>query len=244
MILPADEQLQACNWQIANPTTPANYFHLLRRQIHREFRKPLIVASTKNLLRHKLAHSSFADLTEGTKFHRVLPEAFSDELTNDDKVKRLLICSGKLYYELLEERRASERDDVAIVRIEQLSPFPSDRVAEEVARYPNAELVWAQEEPMNMGAWQFMEPRISEAVKQVGFRLFRFIVARTARVRSNGLNCFIGVAMRVCVDQRQGNSATLCWPWPHGVDGRRHFARPRRGPEKADRGGFQLNMLP
>jgi len=167
VIVPPEKQLQQCNWQIANPTTPANYFHLLRRQIYRKFRKPLIVASTKNLLRHKQAHSSFADLTEGTKFHRVLSESFPDEIKAPDDVKRVIFCTGKVYYELLDERRKLEKDDVAIVRVEQLSPFPSDLVAEELAKYNNAECVWAQEEPMNMGAWQHVGPRIFHASKKI-----------------------------------------------------------------------------
>lgn len=166
-IVPPDRQLQLCNWQVVNPTTPANYFHVLRRQIYRDFRKPLIVASTKSLLRHKLAVANFDELTGETSFHRVLGESFVDEIVEPMKVERVIMCTGKLYYELLEQRRKNGNDKVAIVRLEQLSPFPSDLVAAELEQYPNAECVWAQEEPQNMGAWQHVSPRIANASKKI-----------------------------------------------------------------------------
>lgn len=168
-IPPTHRQLQLCNWQVANPTTPANYFHLLRRQMYRQFRKPLIVASTKALLRHKLALSDFEDFTDG-KFHRVIPEAYDDELDGDEDVNRVVFCSGKIYYELLEQRRKSEKRDVAVVRIEQLSPFPFDLVADTLKRYPNAEAVWSQEEPKNMGPWVYVSERITTAAKELAGR--------------------------------------------------------------------------
>ena len=166
-IIAPEKQLQECNWQIANPTTPANYFHLLRRQIKRDFRKPLIVASTKSLLRHKLAVASFDDLIGEAKFQRVLPEAFPEEIVAPEEVERVVLCTGKLYYELLDERRKNSHDKVAIVRLEQLSPFPSDLVAEQLALYKNADCVWSQEEPMNMGAWQHIAPRVEIAAEQL-----------------------------------------------------------------------------
>jgi len=156
---------QRTNWQVCNPTTPANYFHVLRRQIHREFRKPLILAQTKALLRHKLAVSDINDFMPGTNFQRVLPEAYPEELTSPDKVKRVVFCSGKIYYELLEARQASKIQDVALVRFEQISPFPFDHVAMAQKLYKNADLTWVQEEPKNMGAWYFVQERIQTATR-------------------------------------------------------------------------------
>ena len=153
--------LQLCaqdNMQVANATTPANFFHLIRRQMKRNFRKPLIVMSPKSMLRHKLVVSKIEDMGPGSKFHRVIPEI--DELAADDKVSRVILCSGKVYYDLLESRREREIDDVAIVRIEQLYPWPRDGLSKVLARYPNADIVWCQEEPANMGAWHFVIRRI------------------------------------------------------------------------------------
>lgn len=158
-------QTQLNNWQIANITTPANYFHILRRQLHREFRKPLILAQTKALLRHKLAVSDVEDFMPGTRFHRVYPEQHPDQLKASDGIKKVVFCSGKIYYELLEKRQYDGIDDVALVRLEQISPFPFDHVAKAATDYPNAELVWAQEEPKNMGAWYFVQERIQTATR-------------------------------------------------------------------------------
>jgi len=159
--------VQKNNWQIVNVTTPANYFHVLRRQIHREFRKPLIIPATKALLRHKLAVSPMEDFLPGTRFQRAIDEPYPEELAGDSDIKKLVFCTGKIYYELLEKRRAEGVKDVAIVRIEQLSPFPFDRAAENVKKYPNAEVVWAQEEPKNMGAWYFVQDRICTATREL-----------------------------------------------------------------------------
>eukprot|EP00939_MAST-03C_sp_MAST-3C-sp1_P003169 g3169.t1 len=167
-VTPEDRQLQlsVCNWQVVNPTTPAQYFHCLRRQIHRQFRKPLIVASTKALLRHKVAVSSMSDLAEGTKFQRVIGEVEGDALVSADKMRRIVFCSGKLYYELLEQRQKAGVNDVALVRLEQLSPFPFDHVFTEIGKYsPDAELVWAQEEPKNQGAWTYVKHRLPSVMK-------------------------------------------------------------------------------
>jgi 2-oxoglutarate dehydrogenase E1 component len=153
------------NWQVCNLTTPANYFHALRRQIHRPFRKPLIIATPKSLLRHKLAVSSLEEMAEGQTFHRLLPE--HAQLVPDTKVKRVVLCSGKVYYDLLEEREKRGIKDVALLRIEQLYPFPKRTLEKELQRYTNAEVVWCQEEPKNMGAWTFVEHRIEDALTAV-----------------------------------------------------------------------------
>jgi 2-oxoglutarate dehydrogenase E1 component len=163
-----ERYLQLCaedNLQIVNCTTPANYFHVLRRQIHRNFRKPLIVFSPKSLLRHKLMGSDLADFGPGTSFARVLPEV--DPLASDAEVRRLVLCSGKVYYDLLEERRRRGIDDVALVRVEQLYPWPRQHLLEQIARYDRAELVWCQEEPANMGAWSFALPRLANVLEEL-----------------------------------------------------------------------------
>jgi 2-oxoglutarate dehydrogenase E1 component len=150
------------NWQVCNLTTPANYFHALRRQVRRPFRKPLIVMTPKSLLRHKLATSGLGDMASGTTFHRVLGE--SGRLVEDGKVRRVVLCSGKVYYDLLEEREKRGIDDIALLRIEQLYPFPFRTLEKELQRYTRAEIVWCQEEPHNMGAWHFVDRRIEQAL--------------------------------------------------------------------------------
>lgn len=148
-----ERYLQLCaehNIQVAVPTTPAQIYHLLRRQVIRPLRKPLIVLTPKSLLRHKLAISTLEDLAEGS-FQTVIPEI---DAQDPKKVERIVLCSGKVYYDLLEKRRAEGRDDIAIVRIEQLYPFPEDDLNEVLAPYTNLKhIVWCQEEPMNQGAW-------------------------------------------------------------------------------------------
>lgn len=150
--------LQLCaedNMQVITPTTPAQIFHALRRQAVRPIRKPLIVMSPKSLLRHKLAVSNLEELANG-KFETVLSEV--DGL-NNEQVTRLVLCGGKVYYDLLEKRRAEQIEDIAIVRIEQLYPLPKQRILEEVEKYPNLEeIIWAQEEPLNQGAWYYLAP--------------------------------------------------------------------------------------
>jgi 2-oxoglutarate dehydrogenase E1 component len=164
-----ERYLQLCgedNMQVVMPTTPSNYFHVLRRQIHRNFRKPLIVMTPKSLLRHKLCVSTLEDMGPGTCFHRVLPEA--DKQAADSKVKRVVLCSGKVYYDLYAERNAREIEDVAIVRVEQLYPFPNVSLKEQLVRYKNADVVWCQEEPANMGAWTFVDRRIEALLEDIG----------------------------------------------------------------------------
>ena len=152
------------NWQVANCTTPANYFHILRRQLHRKFRKPLILMTPKSLLRHKRVVSRLEDMGPGTTFHRVLWDDAQSHpgdhiaLKSDDNIRRVVISSGKIYYDLLEARDTGGHDDVYLLRLEQLYPFPARTLIQELARFPNAEIVWAQEEPRNMGGWFFVEP--------------------------------------------------------------------------------------
>lgn len=157
-------QIQQTNWQVVNCSTPANYYHVLRRQLHRDFRKPLIVVTPKNLLREKKCTSTLADMGEHTKFKRVYRETDAQISGNPDKVRRVIYCTGKIYYELVDEREKRGIKDIAIIRIEQLAPFPWDKVAEEAAYYKNAEALWCQEEPKNMGAWSFVQPRICESL--------------------------------------------------------------------------------
>ncbi|MBT25035.1 MAG: 2-oxoglutarate dehydrogenase E1 component, partial [Rhodobacteraceae bacterium] len=160
------------NWIVANCTTPANYFHILRRQLHRTFRKPLILMTPKSLLRHKMAISDAEDFLTGSSFHRVLwddaEKGHSDTtLAADDKIKRVVMCSGKVYYDLLEERDARGIDDIYLMRIEQYYPFPAMTLTKELARFSNAEMYWCQEEPKNQGAWSFIEPNIEWVLTRI-----------------------------------------------------------------------------
>jgi len=153
------------NWIVANCTTPSNYFHILRRQLHRSFRKPLILMTPKSLLRHKLAVSKMSEMASGSSFHRVLWDdaqyGHSDlELAADDKIKRIVLCSGKVYFDLLEERDKRGLDNVYLMRLEQFYPFPALSLTKELQRFPKADVVWCQEEPKNQGAWTFVEPNI------------------------------------------------------------------------------------
>ncbi|WP_417493829.1 2-oxoglutarate dehydrogenase E1 component [Maricaulis sp.] len=168
--------LQMCaqdNMQVANCSTPANYFHILRRQIHRGFRKPLIMMTPKSLLRHKRCVSTLEAMGPGSSFHRVLwddadktsrPEGevsqSTTELKPDAAIRRVVLCTGKVYYDLLEAREAKGIDDVYLMRVEQLYPFPFKALLAELARFPQAEIVWCQEEPRNMGYWTFVEPNL------------------------------------------------------------------------------------
>jgi 2-oxoglutarate dehydrogenase E1 component len=166
--------LQLCaedNMQVANITTPANMFHALRRQLHRDFRKPLVIMTPKSLLRHKLATSTLAEFAEGTHFQRVIPEI--DSIGKDASVRRVVLCSGKIYYDLLEERRKTEMNDIAIVRVEQIYPFPAQELETELKRYPNAEVIWCQEEARNNGAWSFVVPLIEEVLESINHKAAR-----------------------------------------------------------------------
>ena len=160
-----ERYLQLCaqdNMQVCNITTPANYFHVLRRQMHRPFRKPLIIMTPKSLLRHPMAKSNAADFIGEAHFMRILSDTNGAE---DKKTKRLILCSGKVSYDLIEARNAAGIDDTQIVRIEQLYPFPGEPLALRLSRMTNLEeVVWCQEEPKNNGAWFFVEPLIEEAL--------------------------------------------------------------------------------
>ncbi|KAK6187666.1 hypothetical protein SNE40_005643 [Patella caerulea] len=161
------QQLHEINWFVCNFTTPANFFHAMRRQIALPFRKPLIVMTPKSLLRLPEARSSFDDMVEGSTFKRIIPEA-GIAAENADTVKKVIFCTGKIYYELVKERQKKNLDsELAITRVEQISPFPFDLIKAEVLKYPNARLCWAQEEHKNMGAWQYVEPRLRTVLRKV-----------------------------------------------------------------------------
>jgi 2-oxoglutarate dehydrogenase E1 component len=163
--------LQLCaedNMQVANCTTPANYFHILRRQMLRDFRKPLFIMTPKSLLRHKLAVSSLADFSGDSHFKRILSDPNAPA---DGEVRRLVLCSGKVAYDLLEARDKAGDRNTAIVRVEQLYPFPSEPLVARLRRLTNVEeVVWAQEEPRNGGYWQHVEPYIEQCLAEAGAR--------------------------------------------------------------------------
>ncbi|HYC06144.1 MAG TPA: 2-oxoglutarate dehydrogenase E1 component [Azospirillaceae bacterium] len=159
------------NWQIVNCTTPANYYHVLRRQVRRDFRKPLVVFTPKSLLRHKQCVSPLDMFTNGQTFHRVLYEDV--QLAAPEKIRRVVLCTGKVYYDLFAEREARGVNDIAIIRLEQLYPFPAKALAQELAKYPNADVVWCQEEPANMGAWFFVDRRVEAVLTELGHKAGR-----------------------------------------------------------------------
>jgi len=161
-----DRQHQDCNMQIVYPSTPANYFHVLRRQQHRDFRKPLVCFFSKNLLRHPMARSNIEEMTGDTIFQRYLPEPHPEELEAPEKIRRHILCTGQVYYQLLKERSDKGIKDVAISRVEQLSPMPYDLITPHLDQYPNAELMWCQEEPLNNGAWTYVQPRLITALQE------------------------------------------------------------------------------
>jgi 2-oxoglutarate dehydrogenase E1 component len=166
-----ERYLQLCaedNMQVANCTTPANYFHILRRQLTRDFRKPLVLMTPKSLLRHKAAVSRLAEFGPEATFHRVLLDESEGRLAADAKIRRVVLCSGKIYYDLVEEREKRGIDDIYLLRLEQLYPFPAKSLVHELARFPQAELTWCQEEPRNMGAFAFVQPYLEWARGQVG----------------------------------------------------------------------------
>jgi 2-oxoglutarate dehydrogenase E1 component len=183
--------LQLCgedNMQIVNCTTPANYFHALRRQLHREFRKPLIVFTPKSLLRHKRCVSKLADLGPDSSFHRVM---YCDQVPSaPEDARQVVMCSGKIYYDLLEEREKRGTTDVHFLRLEQLYPFPADALAAELEPYRHCDLVWCQEEPRNMGAWGFANSFIEEVAEEVGCKTPRprYAGRRSAASPATGSN--------------------------------------------------------
>ena len=174
-----ERYLQLCaedNIQVCNCTTPSNYFHVLRRQIHRDFRKPLILMTPKSLLRHKLCVSNLEEMADGTTFHRILwddEDPFDDSkrsLVADDKIKRVVLCSGKVYYDLFEERQKRKIKDVYLMRVEQIYPFPDVALTNDLQRFPNAEMVWCQEEPKNSGSWAFIRDPLEEVLEAINHK--------------------------------------------------------------------------
>jgi len=161
-----ERQHQDCNMQVVYPTTPANYFHVLRRQINRDFRKPLICFFSKALLRHPRARSSLEEMVGDTNFQRYIPEPLEAQLVAPEQIRRHILCSGQVYHQLVQAREERGITDVAISRLEQLSPFPYDQLTPHLDRYPNASLLWCQEEPLNNGAWSYVGPRIYTAASQ------------------------------------------------------------------------------
>eukprot|EP00892_Ulva_mutabilis_P000834 jgi/Ulvmu1/10751/UM068_0041.1 len=174
-------QIQSTNWQIVNCTTPVNYFHVLRRQIHRSFRKPLVIFTPKSLLRHPKAKSMLLEFDDkaddpnivGVRFKRLIMDSSETDRSPAPPprpdVRRIVFCSGKVYYELEAARvNAGMQDQIAIVRVEQLAPFPFDLVMRELKRYPNAEVAWSQEEPMNMGPYWHCQMRIETCLRELG----------------------------------------------------------------------------
>ena len=193
-----ERYLQLCaedNMQVANITTPANYFHALRRQLKREFRKPLIIMTPKSLLRHKRAVSTLAEMGPESSFHRLLwddaqyLEGEKIKLVADEKIRRVVLCSGKVYYDLYEEREKRGIDDVYLLRVEQLYPFPAKALITELGRFRNADMVWCQEEPKNMGSWTFIEPYLEWVLAQVDARVRRprYVGRAAAAATATGL---------------------------------------------------------
>ena len=169
---------------MANCSTPANYFHILRRQLKREIRKPLILMTPKSLLRHKRAVSRLDEMGSGSSFHRVLWDDAQFlphekiKLVPDDKMRRVVLCTGKVYYDLYEEREKRGINDIYLLRVEQLYPFPAKALITELSRFRNAEMVWCQEEPKNMGAWSFIDPYLEWVLAHID--------AKHQRVRYTG----------------------------------------------------------
>ena len=184
-----ERYLQLCaerNMTVANITTPANYFHVLRRQQKRNFRKPLVVMTPKSLLRHRLAVSPLADFAENSIFRTVIGE--TDAIAAPECVKRVVMCSGKVYYDLVSERREQGINDVAILRLEQIYPFPLITLPRLLAPYRHAEVVWCQEEPENMGAWHFVDRRIEAVLSALGSTARpRFVGRENAASPATGL---------------------------------------------------------
>ncbi len=193
-----ERYLQGCaqdNLQVANCTTPSNYFHILRRQMKRPFRKPLILMTPKSLLRHKKAVSSLKEFGSGSSFHRVLWDdaefkpGSTVKLVSDAKIKRVVLCSGKVYYDLLEEREKRGIENIYLMRVEQFYPFPAHSLIAELKRFKNAEMIWCQEEPKNMGGWFFMEPNLEWTLDQIGakYKRARYVGRSASAAPATGL---------------------------------------------------------
>ena len=204
--------LQMCaedNMQVANCTTPANYFHILRRQLKRDLRKPLILMTPKSLLRHKRAVSALAEFGPETKFHRWLhddAERLPNEvvkLAKDAKIRRVELCSGKVYYDLHEDREKRGIDDVYLMRVEQLYPFPIKSIAQELQRFKRADVVWCQEEPKNMGPWTFVDPYLEWVLGQMGgpSKRARYVGRPAAAATATGLMSKHAAQLKAFLDE-------------------------------------------
>ena len=245
--------LQMCaedNMQVCNISTPANYFHALRRQLKREIRKPLILMTPKSLLRHKRAVSRLDEMATGTSFHRVLwddAQLLPDEkikLVPDDKIRRVVLCSGKVYYDLYEEREKRGIDDIYILRVEQLYPFPTKALVTELSRFKQAEIVWCQEEPRNMGAWHFVEHYLEWVLNQIEAKnapsALRRRVRRRPRPRSGQMSKHSGAVEAVArrgVGLRGDEQSWLKSAFPRSANRspRRPSASGSRSPAKPSR---------
>jgi len=187
-----ERYLQMCalhNMQIVNCTTPANFFHVLRRQLKREFRKPLVVFTPKSLLRHPLCVSTLEDLSTGR-----FQELFDDEVVKPSEVKKVVFCSGKLYYELFQEREKLGRKDVALIRLEQLYPLPEKKINDVLKKYDTKQLIWAQEEPRNMGAWTHILNRL----RHIPFEL---VSRRASAATASGSPKFAATRQRLIIEE-------------------------------------------
>ncbi|HEX5846646.1 MAG TPA: 2-oxoglutarate dehydrogenase E1 component [Rhodoplanes sp.] len=212
-----ERYLQMCaedNMQVANCTTPANHFHILRRQLKRDFRKPLILMTPKSLLRHKRAVSPLAAMGPNTAFHRLLPDDADrggdarTKLVEAQKIRRVVLCSGKVYYDLYEEREKRGIDDIYLLRVEQLYPFPAKELLMRLSRFKSAELVWCQEEPRNMGAWHFVEPYLEWELNQIGaeYRRPRYVGRPPAASPAAGLMSKHLAQLKAFLDDALGGS--------------------------------------
>jgi 2-oxoglutarate dehydrogenase E1 component len=191
-------QVKFTNWCVMNLSTSANYFHALRAQVHRDFRKPLVIAAPKLLLRSKDAGCEMSDFTTGSSFKRVIPERNPTIAGSPEKVKRIIFCTGKVVYDLINEREKRGLDDVAIISVEQLAPFPYDVVAATMKLYPNVnfgdgvypgDVVWCQEEPKNMGAWPYARPRLVSTARELVQKdvVFKYAGRRSAASPATGI---------------------------------------------------------
>jgi 2-oxoglutarate dehydrogenase E1 component len=186
-----ERYLQLCaedNIQVCNLTSAANYFHALRRQIRRNFRKPLVIFTPKSLLRAKEVMSPLGDLAPGSSFHRVIGELHP--IAPDDQVRRVVLCTGKVYFDLAKARASSGDNRVALIRLEQLYPFPFNALGKVLQRYPNAEIIWCQEEPQNMGAWNFIDRRIEQVLARLDVAAKRPRFAGRAEAASTATGLF------------------------------------------------------
>ena len=190
--------LQLCageNIQVVNCTTPSNYFHVLRRQMHREFRKPLVIMTPKSLLRHKKCVSDIREFSKKSTFHRILEDDSYSNITNllelkkrDNQIKKVVMCSGKIYYDLIEAREKYKNNKITFVRVEQLYPFPAKTLANILKRYTKADFIWCQEEPMNMGAWNTVRNYIDRTLEMIGFgdKSVKFVGRKAASSTATG----------------------------------------------------------